>query len=97
MASSTRPPTGIADPQNPENAFVPAFARCEAITKSDATVLSPTSGLMVNVAGDLALLFENSAASVILTVLAGVVYEFRVTKVLSTGTDATGIFAFYQG
>lgn len=48
-----------------------------------------TTGVLCTVAGNAAVYFRNSSSSVTLALLAGVVYPFRLTRVLSTGTTAT--------
>ncbi|MDQ0062385.1 spike base protein, RCAP_Rcc01079 family [Paenibacillus harenae] len=66
-----------------------------SVTPSDSTVIATTHGLMVSVAGDVAVQFEDGSTATIASAIAGVVYPFAVTKVLSTGTAATGILALY--
>jgi hypothetical protein len=67
-----------------------------AVTPSDSTDLTNFArGLMVNVAGDVSVDFVDSGSSIILTLLAGVVYPFQVKRVRSTGTTATGITALF--
>lgn len=67
-----------------------------ALTPDDVNELTTvTRGLMVNVAGDVAVIFNEDTASVTLTLQAGVVYPFRVKQVLLTGTTATGIVGFF--
>ena len=67
------------------------------VTKSDSTVLPTTRGISVAVAGDLAVLTKGGQSVVIPgdALVAGVIHRLRVTKVLSTGTAATGIVAYY--
>lgn len=65
------------------------------VTPSDSAVIATTRGIMVSVAGDVAVQFENGTSATIASAIAGVVYPFAVTKVLSTGTAATGILALY--
>ena len=66
-----------------------------AITPHDTNEITPTRGLLVNVAGDVACRFTDSSADVTLTLLAGVYYPFSVRAVRSTSTTATGIVGFY--
>lgn len=67
-----------------------------AVTKSDSTVLADTRGLYVGGAGDVAVLMEDSAASVVFkAVPVGTVLPICVSKVLETGTSATLILALY--
>lgn len=64
-----------------------------AVTKSDATVYDPPlRGFYVGGAGDVAVIAADDTAAVTLTgCLAGVLYPFSVTKVMSTNTTATAI------
>lgn len=68
--------------------------RCFSITPhaTDANIV--TRGFMVNVAGNVAVRFADDSADVTLTLLAGVVYPFRIKYVRVSGTTATGIFGF---
>lgn len=71
------------------------FTGVKAVTASDSALIATTRGLMVSVAGDVAVQFEDGSTATIVSAVAGVVYPFAVTKVLSTGTAATGILALY--
>lgn len=76
-------------------AILAPYVGVAAVTPNDSTVIAVTRGLMVSVAGDVAVQFENGSTATIASAIAGVVYPFAVTKVLSTGTAATGILALY--
>lgn len=67
---------------------------CAAVTKSDT---EPNNGVafMVNVAGNVAIVPEGGGDAVTLTVLAGIQYSIRFSKIMSTNTTATGIVRFY--
>lgn len=71
----------------------PASRAVSVTPNDDADLTTVSRGLHVNVAGNIAVIFENDASSVVLTVVAGVALPYRVRRVLSTGTTATGIFA----
>lgn len=66
-----------------------------AVTPNDSNAINVTDGLMVNVAGNVALRTVDAAADVTLTLAAGVVYPIRAKYVRSTLTTATGITAWY--
>ena len=72
----------------------------QAVTPADGTDLTNGTcrGFIVTVAGTIT--FVPPAQSVAgttvqLTVLAGVVYNIRASRIKATGTAATGIFALY--
>lgn len=67
------------------------FAVTPHATNELATI---PKGIMVNVAGDIALRAVDSAADVTITVLAGTIYAVRAQYVRVTGTTATGITAW---
>lgn len=48
-------------------------------------------GLSIEVAGDVSYVNEAGDISIAKNLVAGVIYPFRLVKVRSTGTDATGI------
>ena len=64
-------------------------------TPSDSTVLSPTDAIWVNVAGDVAVTMANGSNQTF-TMAASSGLNISVTKVLSTGTTATGIKLMYR-
>lgn len=68
-----------------------------AITPHATDALSPVpDGIMVNVAGNVALRGVDGNDDVTLTLLAGVVYPIRAKYVRVSGTTATGIFGLYN-
>ena len=72
------------------------FNRAETLTPDDANELTiVTRSIMVNVGGDVVVIFNDDTTSVTLTLQAGVVYPFRVKQILATGTTATGIIGLY--
>lgn len=73
------------------------FRDAQAVTVSDSNVIPVTDGIILTTASAVGLLFENTNTTVVLTLLAGVVYRFRVKKILDTGTvTKTGIVALYS-
>lgn len=69
------------------------YGKVQAITKSDATVYDPPlDALLVNGTGDVAVVDMYGNSVTITSVVAGALLPIRVSKVLSTGTDATEIF-----
>lgn len=67
----------------------------QTITPSDTVDLFPRPrAIMVNVSGNLALL-DNRGNSVILAAMSGILYSLRPSRILTTGTTATGITGFY--
>lgn len=70
--------------------------RAFAITKSDATVLTPTRYVWVGGVGDLAVLMNGDTVAVTLAAVpAGTMLPISVTKVMSTNTSATNIVGLY--
>ena len=66
------------------------YSQIEAVTKSDATVTN-YDAVFIGGAGDIALKV-NGGSAVTFTVPAGTILEFsRITRVMSTNTDATNI------
>lgn len=64
------------------------------VVPSDITVLSPTRGLWIGAAGNVAVVFAADASAVTLIgVPAGTRLEVCVTKVMATNTTATSIVA----
>jgi len=66
-----------------------------AVTPSDSTDIDTTSGFHVNGSGNIKVDMYQGSTAVTLAVVAGVSYPYRVTKVYSTDTTATGIHALY--
>lgn len=64
-----------------------------AITPSDSALVPQINnkGLWVTGAGNVSILFWNSATPVVLTLAANTVYKFHFQKIMATGTTATGI------
>lgn len=83
-----------------ENAYTPPLksdpaANAASLTPSDATDLTfVTRGIMVDVAGDLSVRMLGGQ-TVTFAALASTIYPFRVTRVLATGTTATGILGLW--
>ena len=67
----------------------------EAITPHASNEFQETRAIMVNVGGDVAVRFAQSAADVTLTLTAGQIYPFGIIAVRVTGTTATGITGLY--
>jgi len=67
-----------------------------AVTPSDTADISSTIGLSVNVAGNVQVLCVGDSTPVVRAVDAGRDYPWRVKRVYSTNTTATGIVALYQ-
>ena len=62
------------------------------ITPSDADEISQvTRAIMVSQSGDLSVELKSGDAIVLKNRIPGAVYPFHISKVLSTGTTATGI------
>lgn len=67
-----------------------------AITPSDSTDLANVSrALYVGGAGNLVVTPFGGGSNVTLTVVAGAILPIRVSRVLSTGTTATGLVNLY--
>ena len=78
--------TGLSSP--PTHAF--------AITASNTAGLSYTTrGIYVGVSGDLAVVMAGGETVTFPSVAAGVLHPLRCSKVLETGTDASGIVGVY--
>jgi hypothetical protein len=91
MTTSAGPGTIASHPNSAEWAA--------AVTPSDSATFPPTRGLRVGTAGDVTVLMSGDGASgtpvLIPAVLAGELLPIRVTKVMSTGTTASGITALW--
>jgi hypothetical protein len=67
-----------------------------AITPSDSTDLGNTSrAIYVGGAGNIVVTPAAGGSNVTLTVVAGAILPIRVSRVLSTGTTATGLVNLY--
>jgi hypothetical protein len=67
-----------------------------AVTKSDATTYTPTRGVWVGGAGNLAVVFADQSTAVTLVgVAAGTLLPIAVIQIMSTNTTATDIVALW--
>lgn len=65
-----------------------------AVTPHDTNPLAfVTRGIMVGVTGAVAMVMSNGDSVTLTGLLVGVIYPVRASKILSTGTTATGIVA----
>ncbi len=81
-------------PSNP-GAMFPAY-KLTAVTPSNSTELVGVRALYVGTTGNVAIVACNDTAAVTLTAVpAGTVLPIFVSKVMSTGTTASNIVAFY--
>jgi hypothetical protein len=65
-----------------------------SVTPSDSALLSETTrGLYVGTAGDIAALMVSGASIALSSVPAGSLLPLRLTKIMATGTTASGIVA----
>jgi hypothetical protein len=77
------------------NASLPA-TNGKVITASDTAFIEPvTRGVLVTVAGAVAVEYADGTQHVIGELAQGVMHPLQVRRILSTGTDATGISVFY--
>ena len=67
-----------------------------AVTPADGTTLPTMDALYVGGAGNVAFQTHDSATTVTVPAVAGGYILGQITKVLSTGTTATGLFALYN-
>lgn len=69
-----------------------------AVTPSDTVDLGngPTAGLYVTGAGNVNVQLAGGGTAVLTSLAAGQLLPVAVTRVLSTSTTATGIFALYR-
>ena len=66
------------------------------ITPDDATDLTTLPrALMVTGTGDMAVVLKDGATLTLPGLAVGVIYPFRVRRILATGTTATGIKGLY--
>jgi hypothetical protein len=62
------------------------------ITPNDASDLSSvTRAIIISTAGDVAVVLKNGDTLTLPALAAGVIYPVRVSRILSTGTTATGL------
>jgi len=66
-----------------------------AVTPSDSTIIPYFRALYVGGAGDVAVMFANGTTATHVGVAAGSTLPVQGTKVLSTGTTATNIVAWF--
>lgn len=66
-----------------------------SVTPSDSATIGRTRALYIGGAGDVAVRFSNGATATHASVPAGSTLMVEVDKVLSTGTTATNIVAWY--
>ena len=82
------------------------YSYSRSVTPSDTDDLTfKTKGLMVSTSGDVLLQLENDSAPILVTLQAGIVYNFVVKRIWASysfdggtttvNTTATGIVAFY--
>lgn len=69
------------------------------VTASDSVDLTngPTQALFVTGAGNVAVNLAGGGTATLTGLSAGQILDVAVTRVLATGTTATGIFALYNG
>lgn len=65
------------------------------VVPSDTAAIAPTRGFMATVTGDIAVTFADGSTATFAAVVAGKTYPVSITKVMATGTTATGIIALY--
>lgn len=65
------------------------------ITPSDSTILQRFRGIMLGVAGNVAIKDENDNTVVIAGLAAGIIHPISSKRIMATGTTATGIVTFY--
>ena len=67
-----------------------------AVTPNDSTDLANVSrGIMVGVSGNVSVNMSGGGSAVVMPMTAGQLYPIAVSRVLSTGTTATGIVALW--
>lgn len=68
----------------------------ENITPNDSTdLLQPTRGILLGAAGAIAIYNEASSSVTLSNLAVGVIHPITTKRILSTGTIASGIVAFY--
>lgn len=63
----------------------------KAVVLTEAVAVDPTKAIMVNVETAVSVMFKDDAAAVDITLLAGVVYDFSITQVV-TGVGVIGLY-----
>ena len=67
-----------------------------SIAPDDASdITTVTRGIVLGTAGDLAVVFKDGSTITLPGLNAGVIYPIRITRVLATGTTATGIVGLH--
>lgn len=67
-----------------------------AVTPNDSADLTAvTRGVMVGVSGNVSVNMSGSGSAVVLPLTAGQLYPIAVSRILATGTTATGIVAIW--
>lgn len=67
-----------------------------SVTPNDSTDLTAvTRAIYVGGFGDMAVIMKNGQTVTFTNLESGVVYPYRVSRILSTGTTATGIIALW--
>lgn len=81
--------------ENYAHAPVSSITAAMAVTPSDSDDLSVVTRAILVTAGDSIRVTFLNGSDLVVPVIPGVPYPYRVTKVWSTGTDATGIIALW--
>lgn len=71
------------------------YVSASNVTPDDDDLIAPTRGIMAAATGDISVQFPDGSTATFVDVIPGNVYPIQVVKVMSTGTDATGIVALY--
>lgn len=73
-----------------------AIRRAVAVTPNDSADLAVmTKAFIVGAAGDIKVDMAEGEDALVIYAIAGFQYNLQITRVYSTGTDATGIVALY--
>ena len=77
---------------------VPSDYQAIAVTPADGSDLpnGPCAGLVCTVGGNVNVVLAGTGTAVLTTLVAGTIYDIPLTRILSTSTTATGIFALYR-
>lgn len=75
--------------------IIEPYTGAAAVTPHDTNTLTTTRGLYVGVSGDVAVVTDDRATSVVFKAAPVGVLPVAVNQVLSTGTTATNILALY--
>lgn len=90
----------VRPPENSESMYKDSRSNpaidCENITPNDTTVLTPTArALRVGVAGNVTIVTPRGTSVLFTAVQAGEILPCLISKLMATGTTATGFVAFY--